>query len=97
MVRRALISVYNKEGIIDLALSLERLNWELISTGGTAQLLKEAGIKVTEVEDVTSFPEILDGRVKTLNPYIHGGLLYKRDKKDHVATLEKLKIFPIDM
>ena len=96
-MKRALISVYDKEGIVDFALSLRDLGWEIISTGGTSRTLKEAGIDVLEVEDITNFPEILDGRVKTLNPYIHGGLLYKRDNEEHVKTLEKLNINAIDM
>ena len=80
-MKRALISVYDKEGIVEFATSLDKLGWEIISTGGTSRVLKEAGIDILEVEDVTNFPEILDGRVKTLNPYIHGGLLYKRDNE----------------
>ncbi len=96
-MKRALISVYDKEGIVEFALELKKLGWEIISTGGTSKILKEAGIDVLEVEEVTNFPEILDGRVKTLNPYIHGGLLYRRDNKNHVKTVEKIGINPIDM
>ncbi|MBU5436437.1 bifunctional phosphoribosylaminoimidazolecarboxamide formyltransferase/IMP cyclohydrolase [Tissierella sp. MSJ-40] len=96
-MKRALISVYDKEGIVEFALELNKLGWEIISTGGTSKILKEAGIDVLEVEEVTNFPEILDGRVKTLNPYIHGGLLYRRDDKNHVKTVEKIGINPIDM
>lgn len=96
-MKRALISVYDKKGIVDFALSLKNLNWEIISTGGTAELLRKEGIEVLEVEDITNFPEILDGRVKTLNPYIHGGLLYKRDNQDHIKTLEEMNIGSIDM
>ncbi|MCQ4925143.1 bifunctional phosphoribosylaminoimidazolecarboxamide formyltransferase/IMP cyclohydrolase [Tissierella carlieri] len=96
-MKRALISVFHKEGIVEFASELEKLGWEIISTGGTYRILKEAGIKVMEVEDVTNFPEILDGRVKTLNPYIHGGLLYRRDDDNHVKTIEDMKINPIDI
>ncbi|MDR7856708.1 bifunctional phosphoribosylaminoimidazolecarboxamide formyltransferase/IMP cyclohydrolase [Tissierella sp.] len=96
-MKRALISVYNKEGIIEFALELSKLGWEIISTGGTFKTLKEAGIGVREVQDITDFPEILDGRVKTLNPYIHGGLLYKRDDENHVKTINDMRIGSIDM
>ena len=71
--------------------------FEIISTGGTKQVLDEAGIETIGIEDVTHFPEILDGRVKTLNPYVHGGLLARRDLPEHMATLEKLNITPIDL
>ncbi|WP_353093214.1 bifunctional phosphoribosylaminoimidazolecarboxamide formyltransferase/IMP cyclohydrolase [Tissierella praeacuta] len=96
-MKRALISVFHKEGIVEFALELKKLDWEIISTGGTHKILKEAGIEVIEVEDVTKFPEILDGRVKTLNPYIHGGLLYRRDDEKHVKTIKDMEINPIDM
>ena len=78
MIKRALISVSNKEGIIEFAKGLSELDVEIISTGGTAKALKDAGIKVTAVSDITEFPEILDGRVKTLHPKIHGGILGRR-------------------
>lgn len=93
----ALISVYDKRGIIDFSLELNKLGWEIISTGGTSKILKEAGIKVVDVSEITKFPEILDGRVKTLHPNIHGGLLYKRDNEKHVKTLKDLGINSIDM
>ena len=96
-MKRALISVYDKKGIVEFATSLDKLGWEIISTGGTSRVLKEAGIDILEVEDVTNFPEILDGRVKTLNPYIHGGLLYKRDNENHIKTVEQMKINAIDL
>src|SRR5690625_2136306 len=96
-MKRALISCYNKDGIIDFARELKALGWELISTGGTYKALKDSGLEVLEVEDVTKFPEILEGRVKTLNPYIHGGILYKRDESSHLKTIEDMKIGPIDM
>nr|WP_072975553.1 bifunctional phosphoribosylaminoimidazolecarboxamide formyltransferase/IMP cyclohydrolase [Tissierella praeacuta] len=97
MMKRALISVFHKEGIVEFASELKKLGWEIISTGGTYKILKESGIEVIEVNNVTNFPEILDGRVKTLNPYIHGGLLYIRDNENHIKTIEDMKIDPIDM
>ncbi|TJX14533.1 bifunctional phosphoribosylaminoimidazolecarboxamide formyltransferase/IMP cyclohydrolase [Tissierella creatinini] len=96
-MRRALISVFYKDGIIEFAKDLIKLDWEIISTGGTSKILKDAGIKVLEVEEVTNFPEMLDGRVKTLNPFIHGGLLYRRDNEDHVEKVKEMDIQPIDM
>lgn len=97
MIKRALISVSNKEGIVDLAKKLTDLKIEILSTGGTATLLREAGIQVKDVFEVTSFPECLDGRVKTLHPAIHGGILAIRNNKEHMETLEKLNIEPIDL
>ncbi|HIQ49514.1 MAG TPA: bifunctional phosphoribosylaminoimidazolecarboxamide formyltransferase/IMP cyclohydrolase, partial [Aquifex aeolicus] len=83
---KALISVYKKEGVDELAKALEDLGYEIISTGGTARFLKEKGIKVKEVSRLTEFPEILEGRVKTLHPKIHGGILYRdwveKDKEE---------------
>lgn len=96
-MKRALISVFHKDGIVEFTLELKKLGWEIVSTGGTFKILKEAGIEVIEVEDVTKFPEILDGRVKTLNPYIHGGLLYRRDDESHVKTIEDMQIKGIDI
>lgn len=96
-MKRALISVYDKTGIVEFSKELKELGWEIISTGGTFKILKESGIEVIEVEDITKFPEILDGRVKTLNPYIHGGLLYRRDNDTHVKTVKDMKIKAIDM
>lgn len=96
-MKRVLVSVFNKEGIIDFVKELENLGWEIISTGGTSKTLESAGIDVLDVEVVTGFPEILDGRVKTLNPYIHGGLLYKRKDPAHVETIKDMEIYPIDM
>lgn len=96
-MKRALISVYDKEGIVEFVKELVSLGWEIISTGGTSKILKSNGINIMEVEEITSFPEILDGRVKTLNPYIHGGLLYKRDEETHVKKIEELNIRSIDM
>lgn len=96
-MKRALISVYDKEGIVEFAKGLVDLGWEIISTGGSFSELKNAGIHVIPIEEVTKFPEILDGRVKTLNPYIHGGILYKRDDKNHKSTVKDMNISPIDM
>jgi phosphoribosylaminoimidazolecarboxamide formyltransferase/IMP cyclohydrolase len=94
-IRRALLSVSDKTGIIDLARALNSLQVELLSTGGTARSLAEAGIPVREVADVTGFPEIMDGRVKTLHPKIHGGLLGRRGTDD--AVMEREHIQPIDL
>lgn len=94
---RALLSVSDKEGIVEFAKSLEELSYEIISTGGTYRLLKENGIKVTEIDEVTKFPECFEGRVKTLNPYVHGGILYRRDKESHKAEAKKLGVEAIDL
>lgn len=97
MKKRALISVSNKDNIVDFAKGLTDLNYEVISTGGTLRVLQEAGIAVKAVDEVTGFPEILDGRVKTLHPLIHGGLLAKRDDETHQKQLQENKIHPIDV
>ncbi len=94
---RALISVYNKEGVVDFARSLSELGLDLYSTGGTKDSISNAGIAVRTVEELTGFPEILDGRVKTLHPVIYGGILARRDMESHIAQLAQHKIFPIDM
>src|SRR5512146_855948 len=86
-IRRALISVSDKEGLVPFAQALAERGVALISTGGSARTLAEAGLPVTEVATLTGFPEMLDGRVKTLHPAIHGGLLARRDRPDHLATL----------
>ena len=78
-MKRALVSVTNKEGIVEFAKGLEELGFEVVSTGGTYKKLLEAGVKAIEIDDVTGFPEILDGRVKTLHPKVHGGILFRRD------------------
>ncbi|MBC9209351.1 bifunctional phosphoribosylaminoimidazolecarboxamide formyltransferase/IMP cyclohydrolase [Roseomonas aerophila] len=96
-IRRALISVYDKTGLVDFARFLAGTGAEILSTGGSAKLLRDSGIAVTEVSDHTGFPEILDGRVKTLVPQIHGGLLGRRDDPKHVAQMEEHKIAPIDL
>ncbi|HIL04669.1 MAG TPA: bifunctional phosphoribosylaminoimidazolecarboxamide formyltransferase/IMP cyclohydrolase, partial [Acidimicrobiia bacterium] len=94
---RALISVYDKTGIVDVAADLSRLGWDIVSSGGTASTLREAGVDVTAVEDITQSPEMLDGRVKTLHPSIHGGILADRSKPAHLASLEEQGITPIDL
>ncbi len=96
-IHRALISVSDKTGIVELARELKRFGTEIISTGGTAKTLREAGIDVLDVSEVTGFPEMMDGRVKTLHPKIHGGLLALRDNPEHVSAMEKHEIVPIDM
>ena len=97
MIKRALISVFNKEGILDFSKFLSENGVEIISTGGTYRYLKENNIDVIDVEEVTKFPEILDGRVKTLNPYIHGGILAIRDNEEHMKTINEKGIKPIDI
>ncbi len=97
IIRRALLSVSDKTGLIDLARGLQALGVELISTGGTRQALADAGLAVRDISDVTGFPEILDGRVKTLHPKIHGGLLAVRDNPQHARTLAAQGIEPIDL
>jgi phosphoribosylaminoimidazolecarboxamide formyltransferase/IMP cyclohydrolase len=94
---RALISVSDKSGVVEFAQGLERLGWEIISTGGTYKKLSEAGIKVIEIDEVTKFPECFEGRVKTLNPFVHGGILYKRDNKAHVEQAKELGVEGIDL
>ena len=95
--RLALISVYDKRGVDFLAKELQKLNFDIISTGGTYRFLKEKGIDVTELSDFTGFPEILDGRVKTLHPKIHAGILAKREKEEHLNILRNLSMKPIDL
>lgn len=97
MKKRALISVSNKDEITTFAQGLHDLDYEIISTGGTLRVIKEAGIPVIAVDEVTGFPEILDGRVKTLHPFIHGGLLAKKDNPSHQEQLKENAITPIDM
>jgi phosphoribosylaminoimidazolecarboxamide formyltransferase/IMP cyclohydrolase len=94
---RALLSVYDKTGIETFAHSLVDLGWEIISTGGTLASLRTAGIPATPVADVTGFPEILDGRVKTLHPRIHGGLLARLDRPEHLAAIAEHEITPISL
>jgi len=97
VIRRALLSVSDKTGLVDLARALTKYGVELISTGGTRKALSDAGLPVRDISDVTGFPEILDGRVKTLHPRVHAGILAVRDNAEHRATLEKQSIAPIDM
>ena len=96
-IKRALLSVFDKTGVIELASSLRDQGVDLLSTGGTARALKEAGFDVTDVSEVTGFPEIMDGRVKTLHPAVHGGLLAIRDAEDHVASMNEHGIENIDL
>lgn len=96
-MKRALVSVYEKQGIVEFARELVDMGWEIISTGGTWKILKESGLNPIQVEDITDFPEILDGRVKTLNPMIHGGILYRRDRDEHIETVKKMNISSIDI
>ena len=94
---RALLSVSDKSGLVDFARELIARHWELVSTGGTAKALRDAGLAVKDISEVTGFPEMLDGRVKTLHPVVHGGLLYRRDLPEHVAAVEAHDIKPIDL
>lgn len=96
-VRRAIISVSNKKGIVEFARRLSSMNIEILSTGGTAKILKEAGIKVKEVSEYTGFPEMLDGRVKTLHPKIHGGILSRRNNPKDMEEINRHGIETIDM
>jgi len=97
MIKRALLSVTDKSGLVEFARGLASLGVELISTGGTARKLAESGLAVTEVSSVTGFPEMLDGRVKTLHPMVHGGLLAMRSNPEHMAALDRHGIRPIDL
>lgn len=96
-IRRALLSVTDKTGIVELALALQQHRVELVSTGGTARSLREAGLTVVDISDLTGFPEMLDGRVKTLHPKVHGGILYVRDNSEHREAVAAHNIQPIDM
>ena len=97
MIARALLSVSDKTGLVEFAIALAERGVELLSTGGTAKALRDAGLKVIEVADHTGSPEILDGRVKTLHPKVHGGLLGRRDVADHVAQMKEHGIGNIDL
>jgi phosphoribosylaminoimidazolecarboxamide formyltransferase/IMP cyclohydrolase len=94
---RALLSVSDKNQIIEFAQGLEKLGWDIISTGGTYKKLNEAGVKVIEIDEVTKFPECFEGRVKTLNPFVHGGILHKRADKAHIAQAKELGVEGIDL
>jgi phosphoribosylaminoimidazolecarboxamide formyltransferase / IMP cyclohydrolase len=96
-VTRALISVSDKSGVVEFARALGALGVQILSTGGTAKLLEKEGLRVTEVSAHTGFPEMLDGRVKTLHPKVHGGILARRDNREHMAAIEKAGIAPIDL
>src|SRR5919199_4635680 len=96
-MHRALLSVSDKTGLVDFARGLVDLGWEVISTGGTARTLREAGVATRDVAQVTGFPEILSGRVKTLHPAVHGGLLARRGDAEHLRTLDEHGIRPIDL
>ena len=97
MIRRALLSVSDKTGLVEFGKFLAQRGVEILSTGGTAKALADAGVKVTEVSAHTGFPEIMDGRVKTLHPTVHGGILARRSDKSHLAAMEKHGIAPIDL
>jgi phosphoribosylaminoimidazolecarboxamide formyltransferase/IMP cyclohydrolase len=93
-IRRALLSVSDKTGLLDFARVLAAQGVELLSTGGTARLLADGGLAVTEVGDYTGFPEMMDGRVKTLHPKVHGGILARRDLPEHVRAMQQHGIDP---
>ena len=95
--RRAIISLFDKSGVLPFAKALQELDFEILSTGGTAKLLSDEGIPVTQVSDVTGFPECLDGRVKTLHPKIHAGILAMRDNPEHMQALSDLGVSPVDI
>src|ERR1700730_1412068 len=96
-VRRGLLSVSDKQGIVDFARGLEQLGVEIVSTGGTSRELSEAGIAVRSIEDFTGFPEVMDGRVKTLHPRLYAGLLARRDDDAHLQAAAELQIEPVDL
>ena len=93
-MKRALISVFDKTGIVDFARSLDSMGWEIISTGGTSKKLKEEGIRVMDISDLTEFPECFDGRVKTLHPNVEGGILAIRDNDNHKKQMGELGLIP---
>ena len=97
VIKRALVSVYDKSGLVELGKSLEKFGIEILSTGSTAKTLRDAGIKVIAVEEYTGFPEMLGGRVKTLHPRIHGGILADQNDADHLAQLKSQDIAPFDL
>src|SRR5437763_14177019 len=96
-IQRAILSVTDKTGLVDFALKLSGMGVELISTGGTAKLLRDSGVKVKDISDLTGFPEMLDGRVKTLHPRVHGGILHVRSNAEHRKAVAEHGIQPIDM
>lgn len=96
-IKRAIISVTDKTGIVDMAGALNEMDVEILSTGGTAMVIREGGVPVTDISDYTDFPEMMDGRVKTLHPKVHGGLLGLRDNPDHVKVMKENGIENIDL
>src|SRR5574344_1138806 len=94
---RALVSVSDKTGLVPFVKGLQKLGWEIIATGGTQKLLEESGVKTIGISEVTGFPEICDGRVKTLHPKVHGGILARRDVPEHMATLAEQGISTIEL
>ncbi|MCF8063086.1 MAG: IMP cyclohydrolase [Deltaproteobacteria bacterium] len=96
-IERAIISVTDKSGVVDLAKSLEAFGVEILSTGGTARAMRDGGVAVKDISEHTGFPEMLDGRVKTLHPKVHGGLLGMRDNPEHVRMMQSHGIRPIDL
>ncbi|OHD95628.1 MAG: bifunctional phosphoribosylaminoimidazolecarboxamide formyltransferase/IMP cyclohydrolase [Sulfurimonas sp. GWF2_37_8] len=97
MLKRALVSVSDKNGVVDFCKSLIKNGYEIISTGGTYKILVENGVKAIEIDEVTKFPECFEGRVKTLNPYVHGGILHRRDKQSHLDQAKELGVEAIDL
>ena len=96
-IKNAVISVSDKNGVVDFAKKLSELGVNILSTGGTAKALKSEGLKVTDISEYTGFPEMMDGRVKTLHPKVHGGILALRDNKEHIDSLNKHGMITIDM
>ena len=96
-MKRALVSVTDKTGVVDFCKKLEKLGYEIVSTGGTKKVLLEGGVKAIDISDVTGFPEILSGRVKTLHPMVHGGLLAIRDNAEHIKEVNEHNIEYIDL
>src|SRR5580693_1840888 len=96
-IQRAILSVTDKTGLVEFARKLSALGVELISTGGTAKQLRDSGIMVKDISELTGFPEMLDGRVKTLHPKVHGGILHRRENSAHRAAVAEHDIQPIDM
>src|SRR5207248_2139936 len=96
-IQRAILSVTDKTGLVEFARSLAGMEVELISTGGTAKLLRDSGVGVKDISELTGFPEMLDGRVKTLHPKVHGGILHRREEPSHRAAVAEHGIQPIDM
>src|SRR5262245_26072496 len=94
---RALLSVSDKSGVVDFARELHSLGWELVSTGGTAKALRAAHLPVKDISEITGVPEMMDGRVKTLHPAVHGGLLARRNSVEHMVALEENGFSPIDL